>query len=169
MMTKLPMQFSFAGFSFPRYIPELSTSKFDKRTSRSVYYHAPRPEQAGKGRSFYLNDSASPASTRWRWCDDVTRAIKHTGWYIDELQYDKIRGLVVLLPHGRFLAGWSMGEGMASEVDATMYLDEVDAALSADSLAQGVAEQEQVYQEEQADKLKAEEFNKGGDSEEETY
>lgn len=54
MLCKLETEFTFAGFNFPRYIPELCRSNYDKRTSRSVYYHAPKPENAGKGQGFYL-------------------------------------------------------------------------------------------------------------------
>ena len=140
-MVRLEVEFTFAGFNFPRYIPELSKSRYDKRTSRSVYYVAPRPNQAGKSYGFYLNNAGSPS--RWVWCDEVDGArIKHTGWFCDEYQDEKIRGLVVRLPHGRFLSGWSMGEGMCGEVDGRLYTNEVEAAYAADSMAEDVAERE---------------------------
>lgn len=164
-MRKLEVEFTFAGFNFPRYIPELTKSKYDKRTSRSVYYVAPRPDQAGKGYGFYLNDAGSPS--RWQWCDKVDGArIKHTGWFCDEFRDSKIRGLVVRLPHSRFLAGWSMGEGMCGEVDGALYTDEVAAAYAADSMAEDVAEREREYQEEQEELRRQEEENQGSDEEE---
>jgi predicted GNAT superfamily acetyltransferase len=65
--------------------------------------------------------------------------IDHTGWFCDEYG-TKIRGIVVALPHGRFLAGWSMGEGMASTVDADLYDTAEDAAYAADSMAESAAD-----------------------------
>ena len=54
------------------------------------------------------------------------------------------------LPHNRgFLAGWSMGEGMISEIEYTVYDDERDAAWAADSLAENAAEKEREFQESQ--------------------
>jgi len=148
MLTKLEPEFTFAGFTFPRYIPELRRSKFDNRTSRSVYYHAPKPlDGKHPGKGFYL-ESDNPS--RWEWADEVDGArIDHTGWFCDDYQSETIRGIVVRLPHGRYLAGWSMGEGMASEVGGTLYTDETEAARAADSEAEAAAERERDYQEEQ--------------------
>lgn len=168
MLTKLTPQFNFASFTFPRYIPELTRSKFDRRTSRSVYYHSPKPltGQPHPGKGFYLNDAGSP--NRWKWADKVTAAhINHIGWFCDEDgDGDKIRGIVVLLPHGKFLAGWSMGEGMSSEVDGEIYTDETDAARAADNLAEAAADSEREYQEKERQLIEQEEANQGADEEE---
>jgi hypothetical protein len=144
----LPFEFSFAGFRFPRYLATLQAGTKQQRVDRykhtGGYCHAPKPGATGRG--FYLDDSS-----RWKWCDDVAGAgVKHTGWYTDEYgDGDKIRGIVVLLPHGRFLAGWSMGEGAASSLEYEVYTDAKEAAWAADSLAESVAEDEREYQEEQ--------------------
>lgn len=171
-MRQLQTQFTFAGFNFPRYIPEFSRSKYDKRTFRAVYYHAPAPltgKHSGKG--FYLGDTGS--FNRWIWCDQadgVSRSIQHKGWYCDNFQYQTIRGIVVRLPHNRFLAGWSMGEGMASCVDGDIYDDERSAALAADSLAERAAEDEREYREIEEEKCLEEDSRldecQGGDEEE---
>lgn len=101
------------------------------------------------GKTFYLDSDFQPFN-RWTWADNVADTrIHHTGWYCDEYQDSKIRGIVVNLPHSKFLAGWSMGEGMISEIDGTVYLDEREAAWAADSLAEQVAEKERECQEEQ--------------------
>lgn len=72
----------------------------------------------------------------------------HTGWYSDEYQSDKIRGLVMRLPHSRgFLAGWSMGEHMASEVEPYAYATIEEAARAADSLAENAAERQREHEE----------------------
>lgn len=121
---------------------------------------------AHPGRSFYLDSDFQPF-TRWIWCDEAKEVnINHTGWFCDEYQDEKIRGIVARLPHGRFLAGWSMGEGMASEVDGELYNDEGSAALAADSMAEDAAEREREYQEEQEEERRKEEENQGQDEEE---
>lgn len=156
-------KFTFAGFTWPRYVARMACGpvalrkKWEGRKVCGEYYHAPRPEQAGKGRSFYLNSDGQPF-TRWQWCDDVPGVrIDHTGWFTDEYgDSEKIRGIVVALPHGRFLAGWSMGEGMASTVDADVYDTAEDAAFAADSMAEHAAEDEREYHAQQ------DEENEGG-------
>ena len=87
---------------------------------------------------------------RWQWADELSFSpIKHTGWWIDEYQEEKIRGFVIRLNHGRgFLAGWSMGEGMCAELDSYIYDDEDAAAYAADSMAENAALAEREYQEE---------------------
>lgn len=152
--SKLKTEFTFAGFTFPRYVASLPQGSLPKRLKDSKtrctgdYFHAPKPI-AGRhpGRGFYLED-AGQVFTRWQWADDVV-SLKHTGWFCDEFQDSKMRGIVARLPHGRFLAGWSMGEGMASEIDGQIYTDETEAGRAADSMAESAAETEREYQEEQ--------------------
>ena len=160
----LPIEFTFAGFNFPRYIAELkkgTKQRQERYKHTGGYYTAPKPHADSKG--FYLDDSI-----RWKWADDVADArIGHTGWYTDEYgDSDKIRGIVILLSHGRFLAGWSMGEGMASELAYDIYTDETEAARAADSEAEYAAEREREYQEGQDELQRQEEENQGGDEEE---
>jgi hypothetical protein len=160
---KLPVEFHFAGFPFPRYIAELKTGTKKERQERykytGGYYTAPRPGNDGKG--FYLDDSL-----RWKWCDNISRSISHTGWFCDEFQDSKMRGIVVLLSHSRYLAGWSMGEGMASEISYDLYTDEEEAARAADSMAENAAEKEREYQDEENRLQDEEEANQGADEEE---
>ena len=143
-------RFTFAGFKWPRYVATLTplTQLRNQREARKhcgCYYHAPVPN-SHNGRGFYLSDAGQPF-TRWEWCDNVDGArIGHTGWWADEYRDSKIRGIVVRLPHGRFLAGWSMGKGMASSIDADVYDDIVDAARAADSIAENAADAEREYQ-----------------------
>jgi hypothetical protein len=150
--------FTFASFQWPRFVvrmacgPAALRKKWAGRKFCGEYYHAPRPENAGTGRSFYLNSDGQPF-TRWQWCDEVPDVrIKHIGWFVDEYgDGDTIRGIVVALPHGRFLAGWSMGEGMASIIDADLYESAKDAAYAADSMAESAAEREREYQSQQTE------------------
>jgi len=104
------------------------------------------PNRHAGGAFGYLGSDFSPTGHRWAWCDDVAPRIRHRGWYTDpEDAGDTIRGLVVRLNHGRgFLAGWSMGESMATSVDTLhIYDDDTDAAHAADDLARRAAELEQ--------------------------
>jgi hypothetical protein len=137
--------FAFAGFAFPKFVWNLPHGSFKKRIEymrhpvTGGYYHAPKPGSTGQG--FYLESDGMP-DLRWRWADEVTNQIRHTGWFTDEYgDGDKIRGVVFRLAHNRgFLAGWSMGEGMASTLEYHIYDDEEEAALDADSMAESAAE-----------------------------
>lgn len=146
--------FAFAGFQWPRFVATLPTGSTAKRLERykqpltGPYYHAPRPKQETGGRGFYLESAGAPG-LRWNWCDEVEGSrVDHTGWFTDDHgSAYKIRGIVLRLPKGRgFLAGWSMGENMASSLDCDIYDDEIDAARAADSMAENVAEAEREYQ-----------------------
>lgn len=153
-------EFTFAGFSWPRRVATLPTGTTARRLERYMnpvtgpYYHAPRPvEGAHPGKGFYLASDGAPG-LRWVWCDHVEglgRSIDHTGWFTDEHgDGEKIRGVVFRLPHGRgFMAGWSMGEGMATSLDAGTYGSEIDAAFAADGMAETAAENEREYQAQQ--------------------
>lgn len=55
---------------------------------------------------------------------------------------DTIRGIVVFLSRSRCLAGWSMGEGMASVVYPEIFDSARDAAMVADEHARAEAEQQ---------------------------
>jgi hypothetical protein len=149
--------FTFAGFQWPRYVAALPKGSKAKRLERykapvcGPYYHAPKPVKGSNhGTIFYLNSDGMPGM-RWAWCDEVEgvgRSINHTGWYTDEHgDGDKIRGVVFTLPKGRgFLAGWSMGESMASGVEYEVYTGELDAAQAADDIAKLIAEVERESQ-----------------------
>jgi hypothetical protein len=158
--------FHFASFAWPRYVATLPRGGMAKRLERykkpicGPSYHAPKPEDAGKGTGFYHESSCSPFRLRWSYCDEVpTVRVTHTGWFCDEYQDQKIRGLVFRLPKSRgFLAGWTMGESMASTVECDIYETEREAAYAADSLAESAAEKEREYQEKyEAERLAEEE------------
>jgi hypothetical protein len=150
---KLEPEFTFAGFTFPKYVWTLPRGSMASRLERARnpctggYYHAPTPN-SNKGVSLYLNSDGGP-KLRWKWCDDVApSSINHTGWYTDEDgDSEKIRGVVFYLPHGRCLTGWSMGEGMASMISTSEIFDnELDAAYDADEVARIAADNEREYQ-----------------------
>ncbi len=71
--------------------------------------------------------------------------IDHKGWYVDDAYHDTIRGIVVALPHGRFIAGY-----LASSNDERVYYSEIfdsarDAARMADEHARVIAESESEH------------------------
>jgi hypothetical protein len=164
MTRKLETEFTFAGFDFPKWQWSLPRGPLPKRAKEaknrwtSGYYHKPTPNNTD-GIGFYLSDSGgNPFQLRWKWCDDIATHIKHTGWFCDDYQDQTIRGLVLALPHGRgWLAGWSMGEGMASEVSYYVYGSELSAAYGADSMAEHAADSEREYQAKEEAKRDAEE------------
>jgi hypothetical protein len=152
---------TFAGFTFPYTFAILPRGPLAKRLAEYKQTHGHKtcgpyyrnePAMAGRdGLSFYLESDFMP-DLRWEWCDEVdgVRGIDHTGWFTNEFCDDKIRGLVFRLPHGRgFLAGWSMGEHMASGLEYSVYDDAVDAAHAADSIAENMAERQREYEESQ--------------------
>jgi hypothetical protein len=149
-------QFVFAGFSWPRYIARgyfgiaNIRRKIQSRKHAGEYYHAPAPRtRYNSGQVFYL-DSDGQHFRRWNWCGDVHGGIKHNGWYTDDNCEGTLAGIVVYLPHGRILAGWSMGKGMSSFVDTSRIFDDAkEAARAADELAEYAAERERDYQREQ--------------------
>lgn len=101
-------------------------------------YHG-RSDAGTESRSFYLDSDFMPG-LRYQWADDIVN-LRHTGWFADQFQDEKIRGMVFTLPHGRgFLAGWSMGEGMISALETYIYADQESAAYAADSTAEHIAE-----------------------------
>lgn len=156
----------FAGFPYPKYCVELPRTTLQKRLedykgykSKTVNrlsleispYLQNKPchleMQETQGRGFYLDDHGMP-DLRWKFADKVDGSrIDHHGWYeTDEGDGDTIRGLVMSLPHARgFLAGWTMGIGMCSEIDYHIYDDQIDAARAADKIAKHVAEESQDY------------------------
>lgn len=154
MQRPLTPEFSFAGFTWPRYVATLAIGHAALKHQRELrkvcggYFRAPRPN-ANTGRGFYLGDAGMPCQ-RWEWASD-------TEWYCDEFGDQTMRGIILRLPHGRFLAGHSMGEGMSSGVSATVYADEDEARAAADEEARTVAESEREYQTEERARLDEEE------------
>ena len=108
-------------------------------------YHF-RVDADSEHRSAYLDSDFFPG-LRWEYADKVTPRIRHTGWYCDEYGDDTIRGIVLRLPRSRgFLAGWTMGEHMITEIDVSwIHDDEIEAALAADGMAEFAAEREREY------------------------
>lgn len=102
------------------------------------------------GRGFYASDDAGNTESR-----DSTfrlRAAQRQGrdagtYFENHDEPQRFYPIVLRLNHGRgFLAGWSMGTGMASEIGACIWAEEAHAWASADSQAERVCEAEAAYQ-----------------------
>lgn len=157
--------FTFAGFQFPRYLATLPCGSLHQRVEArrpgramcSDYYSAPTPNNR-EGRGFYLR-SSDALGLRWQYADDIVSRLS-SGYDCDGFyEGNTMRGIVLRLPRGRgFLAGWTMGEGMASSVDYSPIFDNPeDAAFCADSMAENAAFNEREYQESERERLNAEE------------
>jgi hypothetical protein len=158
VLSTLKPEFAFAGFTFPKHVWTLPCGSMAKRLDSrkpvvcGAYYHAPKPN-TNAGMGFYLASDGAP-NLRWQWADEVID-LAHGGWYSDAYgNSELIRGVVFRLPHGRgFLAGWSMGEGMSSQMALTIYADAESAACTADAWAEDIAEAEREYQASQAEEI----------------
>lgn len=152
-----PAELQFAGFSFPRHIAMLPRGDHKERIRAHTqpltgpYYRTPLPNC--KYASFYLNSDFAP-KLRWKAAEDVAN-IGHSGWFLSG-GVDTVEGIVMRLPKGRgFLAGWSMGERMASGVATDrVYATEEEAGFAADDLAYQYSmseeEQDRGYEDEAA-------------------
>jgi hypothetical protein len=136
-----PAEFTFASFSFPRWVGTLPSGSFAKRIERmrkpacGPYYHAPKPNSSGRG--FYLDSDGMPG-LRYELTGD-SFGFNECG--------DSIEGLVFRLPKGRgFLAGWTMGVHMASDVSGEIYADESDARRAARDEAESMAERQAEHE-----------------------
>lgn len=146
----LDVEATFAGFDWPRYLPALPKGTKQQRLDRYKFTGGYQLQLVpGKNSmSFYLDSDFMPG-LRWKWCDAVEGVrIDHTGWFNDDFgnSGNKTRGLVMRLPHGRgFLAGWSLGKGMASAAQYYVFTEEDDAAREANRLAESIAEDEREH------------------------
>lgn len=81
---------------------------------------------------------------------DELVSLRHTGWFLDSNQDEQARGVVVRLPHGRFLAGFEDGRG-SWRCAGQLFDTPEDAAHDADEQARIYAEEEfghsEVWQE----------------------
>lgn len=110
------------------------------------------PSKAGQGRGFYTGPDGQcarhGAGFRLR-LEDANAHISGrlsmtTGYFCDgdgDGDGDTLQPIIARLPRGRgFLAGWTMGEGMASALGASIFEDEASAAYEAHRMAERDAE-----------------------------
>ncbi|SCY04420.1 hypothetical protein [Rhizobium sp. NFACC06-2] len=118
------------------------------------------PSVPGSGRGFYqashgllMDRHGSSLNLR---LEEANEHLGHsrlrftTGYYADPYgEGDTLKPIIARLPRNRgFLAGWTMGEGMAASVSGTIYETEEEAAYAAHSEAEHDAERcREAYEE----------------------
>lgn len=156
---------TFAGFTLPR-LRGINAEKRKTLTQRLADFKAANnriavpcgPYQCKQfathdGLSFYLDDSATMPELRYRLGES---------WGYDDC--DPMTAIVIRLPRGRgFLAGWTMGSGMISEVSRHVWDGEHAAMTEAEYMTQRAAEDEAAYQAEERAKMEDEENDPAGD------
>lgn len=96
------------------------------------------------------------AQDAMRACQGEYPARHMSGWIYNDFG-ETMYGIVARLPSGRgFLAGWTMGEGMSTSLDADIYDDLEKAARAADSSAESAAEGQRQYEYEEDIRIKEE-------------
>ena len=83
---------------------------------------------------------AGAAFRREKYADECYQGIRHKGWYTDAECDEKARGIVVRLPHGKFLAGCEWSANGERVYFPEVFVDERDAARRADSHAESFAD-----------------------------
>jgi hypothetical protein len=118
------------------------------------------PSKPGTGRWFYMGKGLTVGDSTFRLrIEDANECLPPgsrlrfiNGYYTDDdsCLSDTLKPIIARLPHGRgFLAGWTMGEGMSSCVDAHIWETEEEAARAAHDMAERDAEKEREYQAQQ--------------------
>jgi hypothetical protein len=119
--------------------------------------------KCGAGHDLEMDSRGSVCRLRLQWANDAlprgSRLARINGYYCDEFQDSTMTPIVALLPHGRgFLAGWTMGSGMAASL-CTSYIWETieEAAVAAHDEAERAADREREFQERESARLDEEE------------
>lgn len=85
--------------------------------------------------------SFSESFRREQFVDEIKNShIKHTGWFCDLYQNEKCRGLVVALPHCKFLSGYELSDNGERVYFLDVFNDERDAIRNADREAESYSE-----------------------------
>lgn len=118
------------------------------------------PQRPGKTRGFYVTSAGlacgdGPFRLRLEYANDLlprySRTARVESYWADDDGWTAFVPIVARLPRGRgFLAGHTLGHGMSSCVESSIYRDAEDAAYAAHSMAEFAASEEREYIEEQA-------------------
>ena len=74
------------------------------------------------------------------YADECYRGIRHKGWFTEGSHVETARGLVVKLPHGKFIAGYEWGANGERVYFPEIFDSETEAARAADGHAERFAE-----------------------------
>ena len=94
-------------------------------------------EQFGEPVWYSHNGGQFPRET---YADLCAEGPDHRGWFTDAECDEKARGIVVRLPHGKFLAGYDWSANGERVYFPEVFVDERDAARRADSHAESFAD-----------------------------
>lgn len=95
---------------------------------------------------WYTQDG--PAFKREKFCDEVEYShINHKGWFCDEEASETARGLIVMLPHGRCLAGYYLSMNDERVYFPGIFDSQNEAAQEANEYARKIAREEVEYRE----------------------
>ena len=97
-----------------------------------------RPGSNGDTPIWYAD--TGPAFPRETYADECAGGPDHHGWFTDAECDEKARGIVVRLPHGKFLAGYEWSANGGRVYFPEVFADERDAARRADSHAESFAD-----------------------------
>lgn len=100
--------------------------------------HAIGQGTSGKTPIWYVTD-ADGFFSREKFADAVIN-LRHTGWFTDCDASEIARGIIVALPHGKFIAGYHWDSNDERVYFPEIYTDSDDAARAADSHAESFAE-----------------------------
>lgn len=104
--------------------------------------------RTGRETSYFESIDSVPARFVG-YCDKVARRIDHTGWFADDCQDSKYRGVVFRLNRNRgFIVGYQESDNDGIVLDLQTVLDsddDIGAAYAADNMAERAAEQEREY------------------------
>ena len=81
-----------------------------------------------------------PAFPRETYADLCAEGPDHRGWFTDAECDEKARGIVVRLPHGKFIAGYDWDANGERVYFPEVFVDESDAAHQADGHAESFAD-----------------------------
>jgi hypothetical protein len=154
----------FAGAVHDFSVP--MAKRLKSREFTGPYYWA--PTKPGKGRGFYqspkglfCDKAGSTFDLRLAMANEFlghSRLSHINGYFCDiDGDGDTLKPIVARLPHGRgYLAGWTMGAGMAASLDGYIWEDIEEAARAAHDLAESDAEESREKQAEERAKEESE-------------
>ena len=96
-----------------------------------------RGKQFGENVWYSVDGAQFP---REEYADECYRDTRHKGWFTDTYQEETARGLVVKLPHGKFIAGYEWSANGERVYFPEIFTDESDAARRAGGHAERFAE-----------------------------
>lgn len=88
---------------------------------------------------WYVNPCKDGYFNREKFADEIVD-FRHTGYYTDVDCNEVAKGIVVSLPHGKFIAGYYWSSNDERVYHPELYRDEESAAHAADSIAEHFAD-----------------------------